>query len=297
MPDLHFDWPEISVGVAAYPHGPTGCTVIRFPDMSRCAVDIRGGSPAVIGLYPAVDAICLAGGSAYGLEAATGVSAAILAEREGRTGWTDIALVSGAIVFDFGMRANAVYPDHALGRAAYAARRPGVFPIGRHGGGSASSAGKGFRPRLAGEFSGQGAAFRQVGALKVAFFTVLNPLGALVDRGGRVVLGNLAPDGTRIHPADALSDGMATPPAGGNTTISVLAVNQRLPHLLLQQLGRQVHASMARAIQPFHAMADGDVLFTVTTEAEDAPGSTPFATATLASEVAWDAVLSVVAQV
>jgi 6-aminohexanoate-oligomer endohydrolase len=98
-------------------------------------VDVRGGSPGWLGAYEWVHAICLAGGSIDGFEAATGVSAEILARREYAVGWMDIPLVAGAIVFDFGFRGNAIYPDKALGRAALANAREGVIPLGQPGAG------------------------------------------------------------------------------------------------------------------------------------------------------------------
>ena len=89
-------------------------------------MDVRGGSPGTLGShYEWVHAICLAGGSLYGLEAATGVAAEIFARRDYATGWLDIPLVAGAIVYDWGSRDNAVYPDKALGRAALRAARLG----------------------------------------------------------------------------------------------------------------------------------------------------------------------------
>jgi L-aminopeptidase/D-esterase-like protein len=75
----------------------------------------------------------------------------------------------------------------------------------------------------------------------------------------------------------------------------VLATNLRLDQRQLRTLGRQVHASMARAIQPFHALEDGDVLFAVSTGAVDSdPLLDTTALGIVASELAWDAVLSVV---
>src|SRR5436305_820958 len=68
-PTLDFDFPGLEIGVAEYEEGPTGCTVFHFPGGAKpCAVDVRGGSPAWVGDYGRVDAVCLAGGSAYGLE-------------------------------------------------------------------------------------------------------------------------------------------------------------------------------------------------------------------------------------
>ena len=70
-----------------------------------------------------LDALCFAGGSLYGLEAAAGVAAELFARRQYATGWLDIAIVRGAVIFDFPPRSNAIYPDKALGRAALAAAR------------------------------------------------------------------------------------------------------------------------------------------------------------------------------
>src|SRR5687767_1784964 len=80
---LEFDFPGLEIGIAEYEEGPTGCTVLRFsgPGIALCTMDLRGGSIGYIGDYPAVDAICLAGGSLLGLEAATGVAAEIWSQR------------------------------------------------------------------------------------------------------------------------------------------------------------------------------------------------------------------------
>ncbi|HEX5505845.1 MAG TPA: P1 family peptidase, partial [Thermomicrobiales bacterium] len=195
---LEFDFPALRVGVAEYPEGPTGCTVFYFPDGAAAAADIRGGSAGTIMTQQllagdgAVDAICFAGGSLYGLEAATGVAAELFARHEYSTNWRDIALVAGAIIFDYGSRANAnaIYPDKALGRAALRAARPGSFPLGRHGAGCSATVGKDIDHGQR-ESAGQGGAFRQVGPIKLAVFTVVNAVGAIVDRHGRVVRGHL----------------------------------------------------------------------------------------------------------
>src|SRR5690242_4062384 len=188
--NLEFDFPGLEIGVAEYDEGPTGCTVFSFPDGAASSIDVRGGSPGVSGAgYEFVHAICLAGGSLYGLEATAGVAAELLARRDYRTGWMDIPLVAGAIIFDWGRRDNAVYPDKELGRAALRSARAGVFPLGPHGAGRSATVGKVFDYEE-GEPAGQGAAFRQLGETKVAVFTVVNAIGAIVDRGGSVVRGH-----------------------------------------------------------------------------------------------------------
>ena len=87
-----------------------------------------------------------------------------------------------------------------------------------------------------------------------------------------------------------------TNPAGTtqNTTISAVITNVELSPTALTQLGRQVHASMARAIHPFHTPNDGDVLFTLSTEQAPAGAISEFALAAAASDLMWDAVLNAV---
>jgi L-aminopeptidase/D-esterase-like protein len=167
---LEFDFPALRVGVADDPRGPTGVTVFWFPARVSAAVDVRGGAPGTaetdllrLGYEePTVDAIVFAGGSAYGLEASAGVRAELLATGERGTGFDRVAVVPSAIVYDWGGRNNAHYPDAELGRAALRAARSGHFPLGAHGAGSHVSVGKYFGPRYR-ERAGQGGAFRQVG--------------------------------------------------------------------------------------------------------------------------------------
>jgi 6-aminohexanoate-oligomer endohydrolase len=297
-PVLEFDFPGLGIGCAEYDEGPTGCTVFSFlPDGAACAVDVRGGSPGTLGgHYEWVHAICLAGGSLYGLEAASGVAAEIFQRRGYATGWLEIPLVAGAIVFDWGPRDNAVYPDKALGRAALRAASAGRFSLGRRGAGRSATAGKTFAYDE-GEPAGQGAAFRQVGETRIAVFTVVNAVGAIVDREGKVVRGHVdRSTGERralVPGVEArLATGAPVRPIPGNTTLTVVVTNERLDQRGLRTLGRQVHASLARAIQPFHALVDGDVLFAVTTNEVQSEVLGSIGLGIVASELAWDAVLA-----
>ena len=295
-PLLDFDFPALRIGVAEYPEGPTGCTVFYFPDGVTGAVDIRGGAPGVL-QHPwhYYDAICFAGGSLYGLEAMSGVTAELLAQREYAVSFTTIASVGSAIIYDFS-RKNSVYPDKALGRAALRAARSGQFPLGACGAGASATVGKGVRFAYR-ELAGQGGAFRQLGPTKLAVFTVVNAIGAIVNRQGQVVRGNLNPrTGERHHPLDAVEHRLANPDASptppGNTTVTLLVTNQQFHLNALQQLGRQVHSAMTRAIQPFHTINDGDTLFTVTTNEVENPALDAMALGLIGSELAWDAVLT-----
>ena len=294
---LEYDFESFNVGIAEYPDGPTGTTVFHFPDGARVAVDIRGGAPGFIGDYGFVHGISLAGGSLLGLEAASGVASGILAENGYEANWQSIPLVSGGIIFDFGPRDNSIYPDKRLGRAAFENAVPNRFPLGLRGAGISATVGKslGF-DKL--ERAGQGAAFRHTGGIKVFACVVLNAVGAVVDRDGQVVRGHLDPEtGERISFMAAIEQQIAdaearlsTPP--GNTTLTVVITNQSVNRFSIDQLARQVHSSMARAIQPFQTDTDGDTLWFVSTgEVDIEPWSGP-GLGTLASEVVWDAVLA-----
>lgn len=297
-PALAFDFPALLVGVAEHVEGPTGCTVFLFPAGARVAMDVQGGSPGYIGDYGFLHAICLAGGSLLGLEAATGVQAELFAQNGYATAWGSWALVSGAIVFDWGGRGNAIYPDKLLGRAAVRAARPGWFSLGRRGAGAHVTVGNG--PRFdQGERSGQGGAFHQYGPTKIAAFTVVNAIGAVMDRDGRVVRGHRdRVSGERytaaVNVQRLLSSGEGPAPSGGNTTLTVVVTNQAFERDALQQIGRQVHSAMARAIRPFYTTLDGDILYMVTTGEIENPLLDGASFGTLASELVRDAVLAAV---
>jgi len=276
---LSFEFPGLEVGVAEYDEGPTGCTVFHFPKVASLAIDVRGGSPGINGQHlEVVNAICFAGGSLYGLEASTGVAAELFKRRDYSTKWTDIALVSGAILFDFGARQSAIYPDKDLGRAAVRAMRPGWFPLGPRGAGRSATAGHGEGAELA----GQGGAYRERGPTKVLAFVVVNAYGVIVDRAGRTVRGK---------PSPPVLGRVARGPAQ-NTTLSLVVTNQRLDQLQLRSIGRQVHASMARGIQPFHARWDGDVSYMVSTQDVANADLDEVTLGEIASDAMWDAILA-----
>jgi len=294
---LDVDFPGLEFGVAEYAEGPTGCTVFHFPQVASLHIDVRGGSPGINGEHLNVtNAICFAGGSLYGLEASTGVAAELFAKRGYSTKWMDIALVQGAIIFDYGRRENAIYPDKELGRAATRALRPGRFPQGPHGAGCSATAGHG----ATAELSGQGGAARLVGPTRIAVFTVVNAYGAIVDRKGDVVRGNRdAETGKRRRAEDVVAQtGAFDPPQGRargvtqNTNLTLVATDQKLDALQLRSVARQVHSSMARAIQPFNTRWDGDILFAVSTQRVTNEKLDEVSLGIVASEIAWDAVLA-----
>jgi hypothetical protein len=151
-------------------------------------------------------------------------------------------------------------------------------------------------------YSGQGGAFRQAGRAKVAVFTVVNASGAIVDRSGQTLrCGNdpdAAPCGAAADRLRSVINGRVAatlPQPDGltrNTTITLVVINCKVTFAELQRLAIQVHTSMARAIQPFHTESDGDTLFAVSTNEVSDPGISAVNLGVLASEIAWDAVLS-----
>ena len=302
---LEFDWPAVRVGIAEYPDGPTGTTVLHFPAGAAMALDVRGGSPGVVGNYGFVHAIVLSGGSLLGLEAAAGVAGLLLARNGNVARWDTIPLVSGGVVFDFGGRRNGIHPDKRLGRAALRSAVPGRFPLGTRGAGRFVTAGKGL-DYTHGETAGQGAAFREDGELRIFACTVLNAVGAIFDRQGRQVRGHLDQvEATPRRASEALreettprvaardaSDALAARTVGRNTSLTVVVVNQTVRGFDLTQLGRQLHTSMGLAIHPFHTRDDGDALWVVSTSEVELPQWSVAALGIAASDVLWDAVLA-----
>jgi L-aminopeptidase/D-esterase-like protein len=297
-----FDLPAVRVGVSEDPRGPTGCTVLVLDRPAALAVDVRGGIPAVHRPEARfVEAICLAGGSVLGLEVATGVAADLYATRGSDP--ARLPAVTGGVIYDFAPPGRSgVHPDATLGRSALRAATAGSVPVGPVGAARSATCGKLGRAGWA-EPGGQGAAHGTAGSARILVVVVVNALGVVVDRAGRVVRGNRDPEtGVRApmtvhdmafgHQRQLDRFGPLVPTA---TTLTVVVTDARLDRGDLNQLSRQVHASLARAIHPFHCSGDGDALWFATTNEQEA-GVSPTAIGTVASELAWDAVLDAVSE-
>jgi len=311
---LRFDWPAIEVGTGEYEEGPTGVTVFRFPNRAVGAVDVRGGGPGTVNTdylrlgyeEHELDAVVFSGGSWYGLESTTAVATALKDDGVRSGHWANLALSVGAIIYDFGdRRLNEIYPDKRLAQSALRAARPGVFPLGAQGAGRFAKSGGLFGCNA---YSGQGAAFRQIGDLKMAAFVVVNALGVVTTRDGRVAA--CFPDARwpkDLRTADLLrhfpssrtpGSTLSTPPKADrrNTTVSLVVVNRTLTAAELQRLATHVHSSMSRAIQPFATEFDGDVLYAVSTGEIAAnaqhPGMPNVELDVTAAELMWDAILA-----
>ncbi len=314
-PVLQFDWPDIQVGVGTYEEGPTGLTIIRFLHRAGVVVDSRGGAPVTVNTdllrlgydTPKMDAIVFSGGSAYGEEAITATMTGLKDAGIRSGAWDNIALVAGAVIYDFGdRRLNEIYPDKRLAQATLHALRTGVFPLGAQGAGRMAMQG-GFFDCLA--HSGQGAAFREINGVKIAAFVVVNAFGSVIDRQGNIVschpaaswggLPKIADLMTHL-PLSRRPDWMPTPagdaPTQRNTTVSLIVTNAKLDYAELQRLAIQVHTSMARAIQPFSTFDDGDTLFAASTDDVSPTVLGLRDLDTMAGEVMWDAILASVPQ-
>lgn len=320
---LRFDFEGMHIGTAVNEEGPTGTTVFYFPRGVMGAADIRGGATGTLNAHVVnrgyeskmIDAVVFSGGSWYGLSAATGVANGIkdMNSREGNV--NQIAGVLGGIIYDVGgRRYSRATPDDQLGREALLSAKPNSFPLGAHGAGRFAMQGSYYFANVKDRekqfaswpHSGQGAAFAQIGETKIAVFTVVNALGAIVDRNGQLVrcyrnsddadcisISKLISDTELIK--DLRNDTNDGPT--NNTTLTLVVTNKQMPYWALQRLAVQVHTSMGRAIQPFSTQHDGDVLYAVTTAEVDDPGTDPMSLTMAASELAWDAVLNSVPKV
>lgn len=272
---FEFDFDAFEVATAEMTGSETGMTLFRFPNPARAAVDVRGGSAALRessvlepgSAFPVIDALVFAGGSTYGLDAASGVMEAIHREREARTDFMSIPAVPAAIVYDYSGRADGVFPNAELGRLAFQKLTRNRIQVGGVGAGRNVSVGKVFGRDFA-EPSGQGAAFVRWGTGRFFGLTVLNALGNILDLDGRIIAGNLNRNtGTRESVYDrTMAHQQSVPGVRGNTTVSVLITDMPLSHASLQRLAMMAHVAMGRVIEPFQTPYDGDALFCISTD-------------------------------
>ncbi|KUN87816.1 hypothetical protein AQJ66_09340 [Streptomyces bungoensis] len=274
----------------------TGTTVVLAPEGGAvAAVDVRGGGPGTKetdaldprNLVQKVDAVVLTGGSAYGLDAASGVMAWLEERGRGVPVGPDprhvVPVVPAACVFDLGRGGDfRARPDAATGRAAVeaaAASPPGApVPEGCVGAGTGAVAG--------GLKGGVGTASTVLGSgITVAALAVVNAVGAVAAPETGVLYGELFqgpvryPD-ARVHEAarrrlDEAASRNPVPPL--NTTLAVVATDAVLTRAQAQKLAGTAHDGIARAVRPVHLMHDGDTVFTLATGARPLGGEGPTA--------------------
>ncbi|HEX6357413.1 P1 family peptidase [Actinophytocola sp.] len=259
----------------------TGSTVVLLPAGTTGAVDGRGGAPGTRetdlllpeNLVQQVDAICLSGGSAYGLAAADGVMRWLSERKRGyRVGAAEhevVPIVPAAVIFDLPVSEWGNRPDASFGYTA-CANAAEEFPLGSVGAGTGARVG-----RLKG---GIGTASVEVDGFTVGALAVVNAAGSAVDLATGVPYAadhEVAGEFGRSWPN---TPGAFPPaePSGLNTTIGVVAVDADLTKTECRRLAVAAQDGLARAIRPAHTMFDGDTVFAVATRArslgvEDGP--------------------------
>ena len=277
----------IKVGHHTLAERPTGCTVILVDGPGAAGgVSQRGGAPGTretdllhpLNMVDQVNAIVLAGGSAFGLDAATG---AVRWLEEHNIGFdvriAKVPIVPAAILFDLPIGGNPkIHPTADCGYRAIAAASAEPVQEGSVGAGAGATVGKlGFvapggaapprKPMKAGIGS---AALRMPNGLVVAALVAVNAVGDIVDpASGKVVAGMLDADGTFPDARQLLRSGALAARArpGENTTIGVVATNARLTKDQVNRVALMADDGLARAIAPSHTAGDGDTIFSLAT--------------------------------
>jgi L-aminopeptidase/D-esterase-like protein len=274
--------PGIRVGHWSDAEAKTGCTVVLCPQGMTASCDVRGSAPGTretdllqpTGMVDQVHAICLAGGSAFGLAAADGVMHWLAEHEHGLdVGLARIPLVPAAILFDLGVGRPDVYPTAEAGYAACVAASDEPVALGQVGAGTGCTVGKslGFNQASPG---GLGSALKTMpDGLQVAALAAVNAVGNVIDpASGRIVAGMRHPQTNAFVSWLALQEGqigqtianMAHDPSQNpraNTTLVVVATNAALTKTECKKVAEMAHDGLARCINPVHMTIDGDTVF------------------------------------
>ncbi|MEX1128301.1 MAG: P1 family peptidase [Vicinamibacterales bacterium] len=270
----------IKVGHHTLTERPTGCTVVLTEAGAIAGVDVRGPAPgtretdllAPGNLVDKVHAIVLSGGSAHGLDSATGVVQYLEEKKIGfEFGGAYVPIVPGAVLFDLPVGGKPlVRPGADCGYKAAQAATTGTIAEGNVGAGAGATVGKfggAGRPMKGGIGT---ASITLPGGLIVAALVAVNSAGDVIDPAtGQVVAGARTPDGKGfVDLRKALRSGRFAPPRPGeNTTIGIVATNATLTDAQINRVASMAQAGLARAVVPSHTMVDGDAIFALATGA------------------------------
>lgn len=271
------DIPGIRIGNAQDLEAGTGCTVIICEEGAVAGVDVRGGSPGTRetdllkseNQVEKVHGVLLAGGSAFGLDAAAGVMQFLEEKDVGfDVGVTKVPIVTGAILFDLVCGDHRVRPDKAMGYQACAAAQDQQFCEGSVGAGTGATVGKFFGLEHAMK-GGLGSYCVQTGYLMVGAVVAVNCLGDVIDPASGVILAGAYKD----DPFSFLciEEGMIEyynkmgNVFSGNTTIGAIITNAALTKTQANKIASMAHDGFARTIRPSHTMFDGDTIFVLST--------------------------------
>jgi len=259
----------IKVGVVSNTEAATGVTVVLVEEGARGAVEVRGSAPGTREtdllrpgqLVEEVQAIVLAGGSAFGLDAASGVMRYLEEKDCGfPAGCFKVPVVPAAVLFDLFIGEGNVRPDAAMGYKACIAASAGPVGEGSIGAGTGATVGKiyGTSQSVKG---GQGSAAIQNGELIVAALVVVNSFGDVFDRKGKLLAGPRNPETGKMDLTEKLLVDINTGGFSGNTTLGVIATNASFDSTALTKVCHLAHDGLARSIWPVHTMWDGDTIF------------------------------------
>ena len=269
----------LEVGQFTDPRRPTGCSVVIARTGAVGGVDVRGAAPGTretdlldpANLVGVVHAVLLAGGSAWGLDAAGGVMRWL--EEEGVGLYVGSApgqvvpIVPAAVLFDLHVGDARIRPDAAAGYAACQAAGDEIAQ-GNAGAGAGATVGKLFGMPYAMK-GGIGTASVTLEGVTVGALIAVNALGDVVDpAAGTPIAGARTEDGQQLRGSVAAAlagDKPLALLAGANTTIGVVATDAPLTKAQCQRLAGAGHDGLARAIRPVHTMSDGDTLFALST--------------------------------
>jgi len=269
----------IKVGQHTLTERPTGCTVILVDGEGAVGgVSQRGGAPGTretdlldpSNMVDKVNAVVLSGGSAFGLEAATGTVRWL---EEHNIGWdvriAKVPIVPAAILFDLPVGGNPkIRPTADCGYRAAAEASSAPVREGTIGAGAGATVGKSGGPGRAMK-SGLGSySITLASGLTVGAIVAVNAVGDIIDpETGRVVAGVRNPDGSFADARTLLRTGQTgpRPRAAENTTIGLVATNARLTKAQVHRMALMADDGLARAIFPSHTMGDGDTVFSLAT--------------------------------
>lgn len=267
----------IKVGHFTDSRRPTGCTVILTEEGAVAGVDVRGAAPGTretdllnpINSVQQVHAIMLAGGSAFGLDAATGAMRYL---EEHGIGFdmrvARVPIVPAAILFDLGVGDAKIRPDAEAGYKACKAATTSAPAEGSVGAGAGATVGKLFGMARAMK-SGIGTSAIKLEGLTVGAIVAVNAVGDVFDPAtGKVIAGARTKDGTSlVNSMAALLRGEPLPPmlAGTATTIGVVATDVALTKVQASKVAQMAHDGLARTINPVHTAYDGDTIFALAT--------------------------------
>jgi L-aminopeptidase/D-esterase-like protein len=298
----------IKVGHHTLEERPTGCTVVLTEAGAVAGVDVRGSAPGTretdlldpVATVDRVHAIVLAGGSAFGLDAATGVVRYLDERKVGfDVGITKVPIVPAAILFDLGVGDRPeVRPGADCGYKAAQAATSGPIGEGNVGAGAGATVGKiaGRERAMKGGIGTASVALPN--GLVVAALVAVNAVGDVVDPAtGKVVAGVRTEDGKTLADARAIlrSGAPAARSREENTTIGVVATNARLTKAQATKVAQMAQDGLARSIYPVHTPFDGDTIFALSLGSWPEGGETNVSlVGALAAEATADAILSAV---